>query len=156
MTTVRSITSIAIASAMAVGQLTALSSGASAQGWPGHHKQGPAAQAQRPAPPVAVRTPAPRVTYAPPARYAAPAPRPHFGGGEHHRRHGDGGERIAAGIALGIGALIVGSAIASSGARASSRNYDYERCAARFEDFDWNDGTFLNRDGERVVCPYLE
>lgn len=148
----RSVTSIAIAAVVTIGQLTAVSSGASAQGRPGHNKHAPTTQGHRPAAPIVSRVPTPRVVYAPPSRHA---PRPHFGGG-HHRHHGGGGDRVAAGIALGIGALIIGSAISSSGARASSRNANYERCADRFEDFDWNDGTFLNRDGERVVCPYLE
>ena len=155
MTVSRSMTSVAIAAVVAIGQLTAVSSGASAQGWPGHSRHAPSAQAHRQAPPVVSRVPSPRVVYAPPSRHAAPAARPHFGGG-HHRHYGGGGDRVAAGIALGIGALIIGSAISSSGARASSRNADYQRCADRFEDFDWNDGTFINRDGERVVCPYLE
>jgi BA14K-like protein len=158
MSATRSLTSIAIASAMVIGQLTALSAGALAQGWPSRHKEGSAVH--RTAPPSVARVITPHVPVSPPVRYVAPAPRPHFGGGDYRRHHGGGhsggGDRIAAGIALGVGALIVGSAIASSGARASSRNADYERCAARFEDFDWNDGTFLNRDGERVVCPYLE
>jgi hypothetical protein len=157
MTTVRSITSFAVAAALAVGQLTVVSSGAAAaEGWGGHHRHQQAPPVSRPAAPVVARLPAPPVLHAPQPRYAAPAPRPHYGGGEHHRHHGHNGDRVAAGIALGIGALIVGSAIASSNARASSRNTEYERCAARFEDFDWNDGTIVNRDGERVVCPYLE
>jgi hypothetical protein len=164
MPTIRSIASMTVAVAMGFGQLTAFTASASAQGWPGHPpKQGVAAPAARPAPPVAMRAPAPAYV-APPVRYAAPAPAPRPAPRayvaerrEHHRyghdRYGHG-DRVAAGIAAGIGAIIIGSAISSS--HASNRNALYERCAARFEDFDWNDGTILNEDGDRVVCPYLD
>jgi hypothetical protein len=165
----RSMTSIAVTMALAVAQLSVVTSTASAQGWDGRRGERHSAPAHRPtpkpAPAFAHRPQAPRVVIAPPAPRFVPGPsRPHFSGGHHPRpdfHHGhrgghyDGG-RVAAGVALGVGALIVGSAIASSSARASSRSYDYERCASRFDSFDWDTGTIENEYGDRVVCPFLD
>jgi BA14K-like protein len=33
---------------------------------------------------------------------------------------------------------------------------DLQRCADRFDSFDWDTGTIENEDGEREICPYLE
>lgn len=44
----------------------------------------------------------------------APAPQPYYGG--HHRRDRTG-ERIATGVAIGVGALILGSILANQGRR---------------------------------------
>jgi hypothetical protein len=143
--------------AVVVGQMTAVAAPASAQGWTGQHRPGQAAPAGRPAPQAVVRPQGPRVATAPPAvRHAAPVARPHFGGGGYQRPHRGGGDRVAAGIALGVGAFMVGSAIASASGRASVRPSNYERCAARFESFDWDTGTYENEDGDRIVCPYLD
>jgi hypothetical protein len=52
--------------------------------------------------------------YAP--RYHAPAPRPYYG--YHHAPRRDRtGEKIAAGVAIGVGALILGSIIANQNRR---------------------------------------
>jgi hypothetical protein len=165
---IRSMTSVAVAMALVVGQMAAMTTGASAQGWTGQHKPGQATPKAHPAPQVAVRpavphAAAPRAVIprfagaAPVVRHTAPPARPHFGGrGDYRRPSHGGGDRVAAGIALGVGALIVGSAIASSSGHAASRSSDYERCAARYDSFDWDTGTFENEDGDRVVCPYLD
>lgn len=83
-----------------------------------------------------------------PYRYATPAHRPppvrHEGG---RRRHWG----WAPGVAIGAGALIIGSA-----AYAEHRQSVFDKCAARFESFDWEDGTIVNEDGERELCPYLD
>jgi hypothetical protein len=178
MRSLRCLTSVALAMTVAVGQMSVMTSTASAQGWDGRHggRPGAAHATPKPAPAFAQRPQAPRVVVAPPVpryvaqpapRHIAPPSRPHFGGGYHarpeyrpehrggHYGHGGGG-RVAAGVALGVGALIVGSAIASSSARASSRASDYERCASRYDSFDWDTGTYENEDGDRIVCPYLD
>jgi hypothetical protein len=165
----RSMTSIAVTVALAVAQLSVVTSTASAQGWDGRHggrQHAPAARpTPKPAPVFAHRPAGPRFVAAPPAPRYVPGPsRPHFGGGHyprpeyrggHHGGHHNGG-RVAAGVALGVGALIIGSAIASSSVHASSRSSDYERCASRFDSFDWDSGTIENEYGDRVVCPYLD
>lgn len=53
--------------------------------------------------------------------YHAPAPRPYYGYGHHHRRDRTG-EKIATGVAIGVGALILGSILANE----SRRNRHYE------------------------------
>jgi hypothetical protein len=172
MRSLRTLTSLALAMSVAVGQMSVATSTASAQGWDGRHAgHGGRAghSAPKPAPAAVQRLRTPPVVVAPPApRYVAPPARPHFGGGHHTRPvyrhehrpehrggHHYGGGRVAAGVALGVGALIVGSAIASS-AHASSRSSDYERCASRYDSFDWDTGTIETENGDRVVCPYLD
>jgi BA14K-like protein len=115
----------------------------------------PAAQPQRPSRPV-VQAPAPQQRVAP----SRPAPQ------QQARRSGggNGGRNLA----IGIGAAVLGGVILSEAARADRRNRpvfveeSYEddddrrqRCADRFRSFDWDDGTFINRDGDRVMCPFL-
>ena len=46
----------------------------------------------------------------------APAPQPYYGGYPQHRRDRTG-EKIATGVAIGIGALILGSILANQGRR---------------------------------------
>lgn len=48
--------------------------------------------------------------------YHGYAPRQHYGHGHHHRRDRTG-ERIAAGVAIGVGAVILGSIIANQNRR---------------------------------------
>jgi hypothetical protein len=92
---------------------------------------------------------------APVARHYAPPPVAYHKP-RHHR-----GDHVGAGIALGVGALIVGSILASKAARAERqavvRGDDaYQRCADDFRSFDWDSGTIVNRYGDRVTCPYLD
>ena len=46
----------------------------------------------------------------------APAPQPYYGGYPQHRRDRTG-EKIATGVAIGVGALILGSILANQGRR---------------------------------------
>jgi BA14K-like protein len=114
----------------------------------------PAAQAGRPA-----------VKVLPPAPVQAQRPRPAPPQQQARRSSGNGGRNAA----IGIGAAVIGGVILSEAARAERRRRgvvvveeDYEdeddrrqRCADRFRSFDWDDGTYVNRDGDRVLCPYL-
>ncbi len=81
-------------------------------------------------------------------RYAAPAHRPPPVRYDRGRGRGWG---WGPGIAIGAGALILGGAAYSERHRST-----FEQCAARFDSFDWDDGTIENEDGERELCPYLE
>ena len=95
---------------------------------------------------------------APAVRHAAPVVRHHAPAPRHH-----GGRGVGAGVALGVGALIVGSILASKHARAERRvvvvdrdEEAFQRCADDFRSFDWDTGTIVNRYGDRVACPYLD
>ena len=85
--------------------------------------------------------------------------RPRYGdrGREYDRgrydRDDDRRGRIAA--AIGAGAII-GSIIAYSAYSGPNREEVYDRCDRDFFDFDYDTGTFENRDGDRETCPYLE
>jgi BA14K-like protein len=120
----------------------------------------PAPQAGRPAARPQV-LPAPRV---------AVAPRPQVQVQPQRRSGGGGGGNAGRNIALGVGAAVIGGIILSESARAERRrsrgvvvvDEPYEddddrrqRCADRYRSFDWDDGTIVTRDGDRVVCPYL-
>ncbi len=114
----------------------------------------PAARAAAPSPHFArpahpqIRqgAPSPGRYVAPPVvRHAAPAP-------ERHReapRRGYGWRPWGYGAAA-VGAVIVGSRFARA-----SRS-DLQRCADRYDSFDWDTGTIENEDGDREICPYLE
>ena len=55
-----------------------------------------------------------------------------------------------------VGGLIVGGAlVASAIAEHRATDYAIRRCAEDFPGFDPRSGTFVNRYGERRVCPYL-
>ena len=90
-------------------------------------------------------------------------------GGGYGRRHYGG-----RGVALGIGAAIVGGIIANEIYRPRAGYYydDYaydgpyyrpsrysgggrELCAQNFRSFEWNTGLYTTYGGEKRVCPYL-
>jgi hypothetical protein len=100
----------------------------------------------RPAPqPPAVYRPAPQPTYAP------PPPRPRY---EADRR--DGGRRYNnRGVAIGVGAAIIGATLGYRYYRGPNRDNVYDRCDRNFPEFDYDTGTFTNEDGDRELCPYL-
>ena len=60
--------------------------------------------------------PAPQYGHGPGYGHHAPAPQPYYGGYPNHRRDRTG-ERIATGVAIGVGALILGSILANQGHR---------------------------------------
>jgi hypothetical protein len=80
---------------------------------------------------------------------------------------GGGGGNAGRNVALGVGAAVIGGIILSEAARAERRRsrptaeiYEddddrRQRCDDKFRSFDWDDGTIVNRDGDRVLCPYL-
>lgn len=71
-----------------------------------------------------------------------------------HRRGGGGG-----GIALGIGAAIIGGIILSEAARAehrSSHGSQWDRCAQTYRSFESDTGMYTGYDGVRRTCPYLQ
>ncbi len=97
---------------------------------------------------------------APPVRHAAPVYRHHAPVARHYNDRHRG---VGAGVALGVGALIIGSILASKSARAERRvivrerdDEAFQRCADDFRSFDWDSGTIVNRHGDRVACPYLD
>jgi opacity protein-like surface antigen len=69
-----------------------------------------------------------------------------------NRRGGGGG-----GIAIGLGAAIIGGIILSEAARAEHRSNsgDWERCAQTYRSFEQSTGMYTGYDGERHTCPYL-
>lgn len=90
-------------------------------------------------------------------------------GGGYGRRHYGG-----RGVALGLGAAIVGGIIANEIYRPRAGYYydDYaydgpyyrpsryagsgrELCAQNFRSFEWNTGLYTTYGGEKRVCPYL-
>jgi hypothetical protein len=74
--------------------------------------------------------------------------------GSRSFRRGGGGS----GIALGLGAAIIGGIILSEAARADhqrSNSGDWERCAQSYRSFEPNTGMYTGYDGVRHTCPYL-
>jgi hypothetical protein len=74
-------------------------------------------------------------------------------GGSRYRG-GRGGE----GIALGIGAAIIGGIILSEAARTDHRQShgnQWQRCADTYRSFDGDTGLYTGYDGARHTCPYL-
>ena len=59
------------------------------------------------------------------------------------------------GPAIVGGILIGGALVASAIAEHRATDYAIRRCAEDFPGFDPRSGTFVNRYGERRVCPYL-
>jgi hypothetical protein len=85
-------------------------------------------------------------SYAPP-----PQQRPRY---EAERR--DGGRRYNnRGIAIGVGAAIIGATLGYRYYRGPNRDNVYDRCDRNFSEFDYDTGTFTNEDGDRELCPYL-
>lgn len=70
-------------------------------------------------------------------------------------RRGDRDRGRGRGYAVGGAAVIIGSILAFSAFRGPDRESVYARCDRRFPDFDYDTGTFINEDGDRVLCPYL-
>ena len=73
--------------------------------------------------------------------------------GYGNRRGGNG-----AGIALGIGAAIIGGIVLSEAARAEHRTAhggDWDRCAQTYRSFEPSTGLYTGYDGVRRTCPYL-
>jgi hypothetical protein len=102
-------------------------------------------QVFRPAPPP----PAARGYQQP--SYAPPPQRPRY---EAERR--DGGRRYNnRGIAIGVGAAIIGATLGYRYYRGPNRDNVYDRCDRNFSEFDYDTGTFTNEDGDRELCPYL-
>jgi hypothetical protein len=127
-------------------------------------------QPQRPV----VQAPARPVVQAPVVTQQRPVSRPAPQQQQQVRRSGGGGN-TGRNVAIGIGAAVLGGVILSEAARAERRrsgvvvieddvsdNGGYEdaddrrqRCDDNFRAFDWDSGTYRNRYGERVRCPYL-
>jgi len=68
--------------------------------------------------------------------------------GRRHHGHGAG----AAGI---IGAIIAGTLIAAAIREGRAHKSDLRACDEDFPDFDYETGTYIDRDGDERVCPYL-
>ncbi len=114
----------------------------------------PPPQAARPAPPPAVfarPAPPPVMRSGPPPVFSAPPPRARY---EADRRHGRD-RRYDRGIAIGVGAAIIGATLGYRYYRGPNRESVYDRCDRNFSEFDYDTGTFTNEDGDRELCPYL-
>jgi hypothetical protein len=114
----------------------------------------PPPQAARPAPPPTVFTrsaPPPVARSGPPPVFSAPPPRVQY---EAPRRH-DRDRRYDRGIAIGVGAAIIGATLGYRYYRGPNRESVYDRCDRNFPEFDYDTGTFTNEDGDREICPYL-
>jgi hypothetical protein len=75
--------------------------------------------------------------------------------GQGGNRRGGGGS----GVAIGLGAAIIGGIILSEAARAEHRSNngaDWERCAQTYRSFEPSTGMYTGYDGERHTCPYLK
>lgn len=71
--------------------------------------------------------------------------------GRHHRRRHHHG-RNAAGI---IGAIIAGTLIAAAIREGRADKSDLRACDEDFPDFDYETGTYIDRNGDERICPYL-
>ena len=115
----------------------------------------------RPAPPPPqpiARAPQPQQRAYPTAR--APQEAVRRSGGEYRSEYRGGygrdRDRRYTGPAIAAGAVIIGSIIAYSTYRGPNRDAVYARCDRNFPDFDYDTGTFVNEDGDRETCPYLD
>jgi len=59
------------------------------------------------------------------------------------------------GLAILGGVIIGGAIVASAVAEHRARGSDMRRCADEFRSFDPRSGTYIDRDGQPRVCPYL-
>jgi hypothetical protein len=133
----------------------------------------PAPRAVAPASAPRTVTPSPRAVQPAPqvARPASPSWRGHFGSrhaapppppvrhAAPHNGHRYDPPRHRRGWGWrpwGYGAAAVGTAVIISSAVIAARPSDARACANDFEGFDWDTGTIINSDGDRVPCPYLE
>jgi hypothetical protein len=109
-----------------------------------------------PAPAQVARPPQPQVyRQAPQPGYAPPPQRPRY---EADRRayDGDRGRRYNnRGVAIGVGAAIIGATLGYRYYRGPNRDNVYDRCDRNFPEFDYDTGTYTNEDGDREICPYL-
>lgn len=71
-------------------------------------------------------------------------------GKAHGRHHHHGG-----GAAAILGGIVAGAIIAGAVREGRAREEDIDRCAYEFRSFDPRSGTYINRYGDEVVCPYL-
>jgi hypothetical protein len=113
------------------------------------HKTRPGASAPRGTPQPQVYRQAPQPGYAPPPQ------RPRY---EADRRayDGDRGRRYNnRGVAIGVGAAIIGATLGYRYYRGPNRDNVYDRCDRNFPEFDYDTGTYTNEDGDREICPYL-
>lgn len=89
--------------------------------------------------------------------FVAPAPPPP----RYEARRNDGDRRYNRdrrydrGIAIGVGAAIIGATLGYRYYRGPNRESVYDRCDRNFPEFDYDTGTFTNDDGDRELCPYL-
>jgi hypothetical protein len=113
----------------------------------------PAPQAARPAPqPQAARQAPPLVfSRSAPPPVARSGPPPRYEVGRRHERD----RRYDRGIAIGVGAAIIGATLGYRYYRGPDRDSVYDRCDRNFPEFDYDTGTFTNEDGDRELCPYL-
>jgi hypothetical protein len=110
-----------------------------------------------PPPQVARTAPPPVARHLPQPSYSPPPPRPRYEVERRHdggRRH-DGDRRYNRGIAIGVGAAIIGATLGYRYYRGPNRDNVYDRCDRNFPEFDYDTGTFTNEDGDRELCPYL-
>jgi hypothetical protein len=161
----------ALAAALLAAQTLAF--GAVAETAEPGHKGRQAAPAQRGGPPPAARpaaptnrnglfTPAPAQAARPPLQpqvyrqapqpsYVPPPQRPRYEADRH-----EGGRRYHnRGVAIGVGAAIIGATLGYRYYRGPNRESIYDRCDRNFPEFDYDNGTFTNEDGDREICPYL-
>ena len=73
-------------------------------------------------------------------------------------RDGYRSRRDGTGIALGIGAALIGGILLSESGRAehrSSNGDQWDRCAETYRSFEPSTGLYTGYDGVRRTCPYL-
>ncbi len=115
----------------------------------------PPPQAARPSPPPVFSRSAPPVVSGPSPGFRVAPPRQQVFSGPPPRPHHDRNRRYDRGIAIGVGAAIIGATLGYRYYRGPNRDSVYERCDRNFPEFDYDSGTFTNEDGDRELCPYL-
>ena len=176
------VTSIVLAAGLAAGQLISVASAAEPgpgdPNYKGHRGGGqprqaapapqarptpppqavrpsPPPQAARPAPPPVFSRSAPPVVSGPPPGFRVAPPRQQVYDGPPSRPQYNRDRRYDRGIAIGVGAAIIGATLGYRYYRGPDRDSVYDRCDRNFQEFDYDTGTFTNEDGDRELCPYL-